>query len=210
MGNAVQRVSCFASGSEGPIKLVFWGGATELLRQQQPAGELMFRFSDCIVCPADAFFIGRPVPALAIDDDLLPGRTYLVIPLGKFPCHGNPLTAASVASLSSTPRAPLAGCPFAYVKGGDGRAMIKVLPEFMTKLVVGGGGADEGRERGDGGKAVICTTPELRKHFAQLVGPKERPWSPKLETIAERKKRLLLAGSLSPVRLLGLTERKTC
>ncbi|URD81534.1 Amidohydrolase family [Musa troglodytarum] len=162
---------------------------------------------DRIVCHADSFYIGHPVPVLSIDDELLPGQAYFVLPIDKFSCH-DPLTAVSLASLSSGRTKPsLAGngeSPFEYVKGEDGRLLIKVLPEFITKVITS---VEDGQTCGsDGG--TLCTTPELRKHYSQLVGPRDHPWSPKLETISETRKRTS-AGRLSPVRLLGL-QRRSC
>ncbi|URD79799.1 CW-type Zinc Finger [Musa troglodytarum] len=191
----------------GLVKLIFWGGATEFLAEKQLAGQLMFRFPDRIVCHADSFYIGHPVPVLSIDDELLPGQAYFVLPIDKLSCH-DPLTAVSLASLSSGRTKPsLAGngeSPFEYVKGEDGRLLIKVLPEFITKVITS---VEDGQTCGsDGG--TLCTTPELRKHYSQLVGPRDHPWSPKLETISETRKRTS-AGRLSPVRLLGL-QRRSC
>lgn len=207
MGNGLSP--CCLTGSKSLVRLVFWGGATEFLTEKQLAAELMFRFPDRVVCRADSFYIGRPVPVLSMDDELLPGHTYFLLPMDKFPCH-DPLTAVSLASLSPDPAkaVSLSGdnqCrPFAYVKGGDGRVLIKVLPEFITKVI---SSAESGDTCGSGGGA-LCSTPELKKHYAQLVGQRNRPWSPKLETISESKKRSSV-GRISPVRLLGL-ERRRC
>lgn len=207
MGNGLSP--CCLTGSKSLVRLVFWGGATEFLTEKQIAAELMFRFPDRVVCRADSFYIGRPVPVLSMDDELLPGHTYFLLPMDKFPCH-DPLTAVSLASLSPDPAkaVSLSGddqCrPFAYVKGGDGRVLIKVLPEFITKVI---SSAESGDTCGSGG-GPLCSTPELKKHYAQLVGQRDRPWSPKLETISESKKRSSV-GRISPVRLLGL-ERRRC
>ncbi|WOK99096.1 hypothetical protein Cni_G07808 [Canna indica] len=201
-----------------PVELVFWGGAaTELSAGQHLAGELMFRFPDRVVCRADSFYLGRPAPVLAIGDELLPGRTYFVLPIDRLPCHEYPLTAVSLAALSPAgpARASLASgaggpSPFAYEKGSDGRLLIKVQPEFIKRLI----GAAEVGDRcrgGEEGTTTLCSTPELRKHYEQLVGAtRDRPWSPTLETISERKKRGISANRLSPVRLIGLEKKKTC
>ncbi|URD77321.1 Saccharopine dehydrogenase, partial [Musa troglodytarum] len=200
MGNGLSP--CCLTGSKGLVRLVFWGGATELLTGKQLAAELMFRFPDRVVCRADSFYIGRPLPVLSMDDELLPGHTYFLLPMDKFPCH-DPLTAVSLASLSPDPAkaVSLSGdnqCrPFAYVKGGDGRVLIKVLPEFITKVI---SSAESGDTCGSGCGA-LCSTPELKKHYAQLVGQRDRPWSPKLETISESKKRSSV-GRISPVSIL--------
>lgn len=203
MGNGLSP--CFSSASNGLVKLVFWGGTTKLLTEKQLAGELMFRFPDCVVCHADSFYIGQPVPVLSIDDELRAGETYFVMPVDRFPFNQT-LTAVTLASLSPGPKKPsLASfnqCPFEYVKGTDGRTLIKVLPEFITKVIT----AEEGGQSCGGDHGALCSTPELKKHYAQLVGSRERPWSPKLETISESKSKLF-PGRLSPVRLLGLEKR---
>ncbi|XWS73660.1 hypothetical protein CRYUN_Cryun02cG0147800 [Craigia yunnanensis] len=156
----------------------------------------MFEFPDKMVCHADSFFIGHPIPALAIDDDLMPGQTYFVLPLDRFAC--NVLSASSLAALNSSPKpAPInfGQCPFEYVKGSNGRVLIKVVPEFITRLI-----NHRSKEEGIGssGNSFLCSTPELKKHYDMLVGSKEQVWSPKLETISEYKIRF------SPCRFIGL------
>ncbi|XP_074560427.1 uncharacterized protein LOC141816578 [Curcuma longa] len=173
------------------VDLIFWGGATErivLSGREKPllAGEIMFRFPKHVVCHSDSFFIGRPVPALASGVQLLPSRTYFVLPIDRLPGDSNdPLTVSSLASLSASKSAPqFAGggqSPFEYVRGADGRTAIKVQPEFVTKLISVGDVDQESR--------ALCSTPELRKHYERLVGAKDRrPWSPKLEKIEEKEK----------------------
>ncbi|RRT54682.1 hypothetical protein B296_00043717 [Ensete ventricosum] len=203
MGKGLLR-TCFGPRSRGlVVKLVFWGGTATFFPEKKPAGEVMFRFPDRIVCPADSFFIGLPIPVLSAAEELLPGRTYFVLPADRFRLDQT-LTVASLASLSPVPKkVSLAGDgqrPFAYVKGGDGRTLIKVLPEFISMVICSG----EGGRGGDGG--ALCSTPELKRHYTQLVGSRgRRPWSPALERITERKSRSLS----SPVKLLGL-ERRLC
>lgn len=173
------------------VDLIFWGGATEritLSGRSKPllAGEIMFRFPKHVVCYADSFFIGRPVPALDIGVQLLPGRTYFVLPIDQLPGDSNdPLTASWLTSLSASKSVPqFAGSgqsPFEYVTGTDGRTAIKVQPVFVTKLISFGDVDQESR--------ALCSTPELRKHYESLVGAKDRrPWSPKLEKIEEKEK----------------------
>ncbi|KAF7815660.1 DUF4228 domain protein [Senna tora] len=135
MGNAIGAPCCFQvqnpnfnHSSSLLVKLVFWEGTTRTLRgQKHIAGEIMFEFPDMMVCHADSFFIGHPVPALGIDDHLMPGQTYFVLPIDRFAC--NVLTASSLAALASCPnnRSPIkfGQCPFEYIKGSNGRALIK-------------------------------------------------------------------------------------
>lgn len=202
--------SCFLLAPLPVVKLIYWGGKVQLLPSggSHLAGEIMFDHPGTIVCDADSFYIGHPVPALSLGDELLAGCTYFVLPVGCIP--GTNLTTAALACLSSHRHKPnlAASLPFEYVKGSDGRMLIKVMPEFITKVISAEkeeeGGDDEG-ERGalTAGGGELCSTPELRKHYAQLVGSsRERPWSPKLETITEKKPRT------SPVRLLGFDQRR--
>ncbi|KAG6480774.1 uncharacterized protein LOC122014321 [Zingiber officinale] len=187
MGNAFWP--CLKAAAPA-VELIFWGGATERITLSRGgakpllAGEIMFRFHDHVVCHADSFFIGRPVPALSVGDQLLPGHTYFILPVDRLPDLHDPLTAASLTSLSASRNSPqVAGgrqSPFEYVRGADGRASIKVHPEFVTKLI----SVCDAEESG-----ALCSTPELKKHYEQLVGSKDRrPWSPKLESIEEKEK----------------------
>ncbi|KAL4320250.1 hypothetical protein GQ457_18G012450 [Hibiscus cannabinus] len=190
MGNSMSP--CFQPNPRYSVKLIFWEGNTRTLAGKHIAGEVMFEFPDTMVCHADSFFIGHPLPVLAIDDELVPGETYFVLPLDHFSC--NILSASSLAALNSNPKhAPVkfGKCPFEYVKGTDGRVLIKVLPEFITRLI--NGTKEEGV-----GTSFLCSTPELKKHYKMLVGSKEQVWSPKLETISENKIRF------SPCRFIGL------
>ena len=146
------------------------------------------------VCPAGAFFVNLPILVMYRAEELLPGRTYFVLPASRFPSV-KVLTAATLAALSAAsapasrgrsrpaPALPLAGqCPFEYVKAGDGGApLIRVLPEFIEKVITYDGGAPPAPKTA----AELCSTPELKRHYAQLVGPRSRPWAPRLETIAE-------------------------
>lgn len=211
MGNALV-LSCFnlhrlAAPGSHEIRLQFWEGTTRVLTgKDRVAGEIMFEFPDMMVCHADSFFIGRPVPVLAIDDALVPGNSYFVLPLDCFPCLGS-LSASSLAALGSTnspknnnpKHSPMKngfgeGRPFEYVRGENGRVMIKVVPEFIAKLIAKGSGGDGAA----GSSSPLCSTPELQKHYDQLVGlNKEQVWSPKLETISEHRLRF------SPCRFIG-------
>ncbi|RWV93290.1 hypothetical protein GW17_00044270 [Ensete ventricosum] len=197
-------LTCFSRSSRGLVKLVLWGGATRLLPETLHAGELMIRFPGRIVCHANSFYIGLPLPVLSADDELLPGQTYFLLPLDRFRPN-QALTVATLALLSPSPtKVSIAGggqCPFAYVKGGDGRKLIKVTPDFIARVISSGEG---GRRSGAGDGGTLCSTPELQKHYAQLVGPRGRPWSPALETISESKRRRPSKARLSPARLLRL------
>ncbi|RLN42924.1 uncharacterized protein C2845_PM01G15510 [Panicum miliaceum] len=204
-------------------RLVLWGGESRAARHGKLAGQVMLDFAGTVVCRADGFYLGRPAPVLAIEDRLLAGATYLVLPVERLPQGYDALTAASLAALSYDRAAGGGGSssiaggpksPFEYVNGDDGRTVIKVTPEFLIGAVTSRAGAADG-ERGEDAEAcagALCSTPELRKHYEQLVGAARcRAWSPRLDTIKERKGGIrgfaaVSPGRLSPVavRLLGL------
>ena len=197
------------------VRLVYWGGQSRQLvvtgggdsdavvTAGDVAEELPAPAAGHAVCPADAFFVGLPIPAMSPGEELLPGRTYFVLPAARLPCL-KALTPATLAALSygdgsnngnvkrKQPLFAVAGCPFEHVKGANGGApLIRVLPEFIEKLITcdaGGRGANANANAKDKAKdAELCSTPELKRHYAQLVGTgRSRPWSPRLETISER------------------------
>ncbi|CAN6312719.1 unnamed protein product [Urochloa humidicola] len=203
-------------------RLVLWGGESQAAPPGKVAGQVMLDFAGTVVCHAEGFYLGRPAPVLAIEDRLLAGATYLVLPVERLPQGYDALTAASLAALSYDRAAGAGGggsiaggpkSPFEYVKGDDGRTVIKVTPEFLigaitSKAAAAGDVGKEGGEEDCGG--ALCSTPELRKHYEQLV--RGRAWSPRLDTIKERKgMRGAFAAAVSPgrlspvaVRLLGL------
>ncbi|OEL28849.1 hypothetical protein BAE44_0010132 [Dichanthelium oligosanthes] len=209
MGNGLSPCLCpgAARGDEA-ARLVFWGGSARVADERQrpvTAGDVAAELPDQhLVCAADSFFIGLPVPALPPGERLVAGRTYFVLPAARFSCR-QALTAATLAKLSPSPSAkvPLAGgaaSPFEYVTGADGAPLIRILPEFIEKVITSCGGGKTGAAAAE----QLCSTPELRKHYMQLVGARaERPWSPGLETISEAEKRRRIP---SPVRLIELAK----
>ncbi|KAF6995668.1 hypothetical protein CFC21_012123 [Triticum aestivum] len=195
MGNGLspclRALAVHGKGAEA--RLVFWGGQTRLAAASggrfTTAGDVTAEAPDHLVCSGDSFFIGLPIPALPPGEELRAGRTYFVLPAARFSsCQA--LTAASLASLSPAPtKVSLAGesSPFEYVTGADGMALIRVLPEFIEKVITSDGGGD--KKCGAAAPEQLCSTPELRKHYMQLVGARQqRPWSPGLETISEARK----------------------
>ncbi|CAN6333248.1 unnamed protein product [Urochloa humidicola] len=212
MGNGLSPCLCTGSarGGEAP-RLVFWGGSARMADERRrpaiTAGDVAAELPDQhLVCAADSFFIGLPVPALPPAERLVAGRTYFVLPAARFSSR-QALTAATLAKLSPFPAAkvPLAGgaaSPFEYVTGADGAPLIRILPEFIEKVITSGGGKCGGAAAA--AEQQLCSTPELRKHYMQLVGARaERPWSPGLETISEAEKRRRMP---SPVRLIELAK----
>ncbi|XP_024312690.1 uncharacterized protein LOC100826706, partial [Brachypodium distachyon] len=211
-------------------RLVLWGGET---RPAEPgctaweavASNLQGATANAthvvVLCRADGFRLGRPAPVLAASDRLEPGRTYVLLPADRLPARGRgAVTAASPSALSyhgkgSSSSPSLAGgarSPFEYVKDGvDGRTAIKVAEEFVLKAVTAGRGSSSRQGeygRRSGRQLIIYSTPELRRQYEQLVGAAR--WSPRLETIEERKARPRVVDIvgvsprrlLSPVRLL--------
>lgn len=199
MGNTY--TSCLKPKVKENIKatVIFWGGVTRILNDSQPAGKLMFEFPDRLVCNANSFFIGKHIPVLSIGDDLVIGETYFVIPADLL-SSSQILTPALIASLWGPKNKPInfGENSFEYVKNANGETMIKVSLEFLIKLNNGIGGATD-MEDGDG-ELVLCSTPELKKHYNQLVRPTTPIWSPKLETISEKEKKKK-SLRLSPIRL---------
>ncbi|CAL0307463.1 unnamed protein product [Lupinus luteus] len=198
MGNVI--TPCFhhnktlpstSTSSKSTVKLIFWEGTSRSVMGKHIAGEIMFEFPDKMLCHADSFFIGQPIPALSIDDPLIPGQTYFVIPIHLFASHT--LSASSLAALGSyaNNKSPIkfGECPFEYLKGSNGRVLIKVMPEFFIRLISGGDNKENNGTYGgsSGSNSFLCSTPELQKQYEQLVKPKDQLWSPKLETISEYK-----------------------
>ncbi|KAH0454839.1 hypothetical protein IEQ34_016763 [Dendrobium chrysotoxum] len=184
MGNSLIS-PCFLPNStkNSTTKLIFWGGATHLLSGRHLAAKLLSHFPNCSIFHADSFFIGHPIPTLSFSDELLLGETYFILPADLLPF--NTLTANSLALLNGGkrwPPPPMAKFPFECVKGEDGRKAVKVVPEFIMEMITvddRGGEVQVSEE--------ICSTPELKRHYEQLVVGNRLSWSPKLETVSERK-----------------------
>ena len=168
---------------------------------------------DHVVCAADSFYVGLPIPVVSTGEELMAGRTYFVLPAERFSCF-KVLTAAALASLSPAPsktKVSVAGpgeCPFEYVKGEGGATLIRVLPEFIEKVIScdenGGGGRRRKPSSTTAATATeLCSTPELKRHYALLVGRRNQPWSPRLETISESNKTRKMLLLRTPARLLS-------
>ncbi|KAK7386984.1 hypothetical protein VNO78_27407 [Psophocarpus tetragonolobus] len=209
MGNAVVT-PCFhqkssllllssSSSSSSSSKIIFWDGTIRSIKGKHIASEIMSEFPDKVVCHANSFFIGHPIPALALEDELMPGEAYFVLPINSFTCKT--LSLSSILSLGSHPNKIKFGeCSFEYLKDSNGRVLIKVMPEFITRLIH--------RDKrpiascSNNNYNFLCSTPELKKHYQMLVKPKDQVWSPKLETILEYKVRF------PPCRILRLDRKE--
>ncbi|XP_076920199.1 uncharacterized protein LOC143581260 [Bidens hawaiensis] len=200
MGNSIATCCLTSEGSF--VKVIYWeGNIRTLTGKKWIAGEIMIERPDCMVCDANSFFIGHRIPALTIDDTLKPGRTYFVLPLDVF--SSKTLSASSISALvghTSTRLGPvnIKECPFEYLKGTNGTVLIKISSEFMERILTRRGGHDV-QENESISNGFLCSTPELKKLYEQLVGSKDQTWSPKLETISEHNK-----IRYSPYRLIGL------
>ncbi|XP_030520917.1 uncharacterized protein LOC115734323 [Rhodamnia argentea] len=145
----------------------------------------------------DSFLLGRPIPLLAIYDELVPGQAYFVLPIDFF--SGDTLSSSTIASRCSNPgKLSLVSFgdsngAFEYVKGEDRKVLIKVIPEFIMRLIVAKKNEDStacGDANAAASHGFLCSTPELQRRCDQLVGSKVQVWSPKLETISEYKARV--------------------
>ncbi|XP_010491994.1 PREDICTED: uncharacterized protein LOC104769474 [Camelina sativa] len=206
--------SCFPiiRRRQGIVTLVFFEqGSTKTLCgfKKHVAGEIMFEFPDQIVCHADSFYIGRQVPALAMDDYLIPGQTYFVLPIERFAYRVLTTSSLSIFNSnlenvrSSTPplnfTAPSSPPPFEYSQGPNGKILIKVSPDFiLSRMCKNRNSREEEEAITCGESSSICNSPELKKQYDQLVGTREHMWSPNLQTISEHKIRV------SPLRFFSL------
>ncbi|KAK9062707.1 hypothetical protein SSX86_019896 [Deinandra increscens subsp. villosa] len=208
MGNII--VSCCIASEESFVKVIYWEGNTKTLTgKTRLAGEIMFEFPESIVCDSDRFFIGHAIPALAMDDQLKPGKTYLVLPLDIFSTEIFSVSSVSAFVAFKHGRNGNATdlskeCPLEYLKGSSGGVLIKVKPEFMTKHLScrDGNGFDQENDVGTSvfvADTCLCSTPELKKEYEQLVRPRDQTWSPGLDTISEASK-----IRYSPYRIIGL------
>ncbi|KAD1261142.1 hypothetical protein E3N88_43095 [Mikania micrantha] len=204
MGNIIGD-SCMSSKGSF-VKVIYWEGNTKTLTgRRRLAGEIMFEFPESIVCDADRFFVGHAIPALAIDDQLKPGKTYFVLPLDIFSSKILSVSSISAFVDINHRRSPadLKECPLEYIKGSSGNVLIKVNPEFMARHICGRGGygydQDHDVASDHVANASLCSTPELKKEYEQLVRPRVQTWSPNLDTISEAVK-----NRYSPCRIIGL------
>ncbi|KAL1832137.1 hypothetical protein ACET3Z_001788 [Daucus carota] len=95
------------------------------------------------------------------------------------------MVAGSCSPQRTKPAISFKDTTFEYIKGSNGRVLIKVSPEFMIKIM--SIGKENGNEQvmGNSPSSFLCSTPELKKHYHMLIGSKGQMWSPKLDTISE-------------------------
>ncbi|KAI3518285.1 hypothetical protein L1887_06837 [Cichorium endivia] len=138
-------------------------------------------------------------------------RSFLVVALLAVLSLQIILTASSVSAfIAYMPRhtpADLKESPLEFIKGSNGRVLIKMKPDVMARHLISRGAHDD--DKGNEGKpsnatsSSLCSTPELKKEYEQLVRSKDQAWSPNLQTISEAKK-----IRYSPYRLLEWQEKE--
>ncbi|KAJ6705221.1 DUF4228 DOMAIN PROTEIN-RELATED [Salix purpurea] len=197
MGNPT---SC--SPPAGTIKLIKSNGLVKIYDRPIHVSELMVEFPKHLVCHSDSFYIGQKIPALSENDQLQFGHKYFLLPQDCFQSVLSFVTIASFTSSSLQPQ-PLSArnaflkkaptCqPFDIQKSPNGCLRIRVLDEFISQLMEEGEVEESEEDESSGNckpRSRVCTTPQLEKHYTQLVG--SRRWIPKLETIEEQEKRKL-------------------
>lgn len=190
------------------IKLIKSDGFVKIYHRPIHVSRLMVEFPRHLVCRADSFYIGQKIPALPEDEQLQLGQKYFLLPKHFFQSVLSFVTIATFASsppeqsslISKDSRNAFlkkaAACqPFDIEKTPSGCLRIRVSDEFISQLLEEGEIGDEEENNNNNNasssksKSVVCTTPQLQKDYAQLVG--SRQWKPKLETIRETEKRKL-------------------
>ncbi|KAG8365766.1 hypothetical protein BUALT_Bualt17G0006000 [Buddleja alternifolia] len=158
------------------IKLVKSDGGVETYDRPIKAWELMEEFPKHMVCRSDCFYIGQKTPALSQHDRLQPGHNYFLLPANFFQSD---LSFATVLRC----RSAFSGrSSFEVEKTPSGSLRIKVFEDVLFQ--------QQQVEATTSEKSIIrvCTTPQLRKDYEQLVGRQRmHHWKPKLDTIAEKK-----------------------
>ncbi|GLJ50369.1 hypothetical protein SUGI_1073280 [Cryptomeria japonica] len=206
MGNPLWCIFPITAGKNMKIiRLLDSNGRERRLQELQiTANEIMKRYPENIVAQADSFYIGEKVPVLSADEKLEAGQSYFLLPETM---KGSVLSASWLASLagkasrvspvSSRFPSAISVQPFEAEKTEDGRIQLKIMPEFIQKLLENGkmgsqsdGGDGDGDGDGDDDDSCsgLCSTPELQKDYQQLVRGRAHAWRPRLETIVEEHK----------------------
>ncbi|GLJ50362.1 hypothetical protein SUGI_1073120 [Cryptomeria japonica] len=164
------------------------------------ASQLMQRYPQRIVSHANSFYIGQKVPVLASGEKLEGGQSYFLLPEKM---QGSILSAAWLASLAGgSPKAvsPLhSRCSvmsvetFEIEKREDGRLQLKILPQFIQKLLEKGKMNTQSKDDCFS-HSGLCSTPQLQKDYQQMVKVRGQTWKPRLETIVEKRNGFKLFG----------------
>ncbi|XP_051122362.1 uncharacterized protein LOC127245486 [Andrographis paniculata] len=173
-------VSCVHLRREGEgehdltIKLIKSDGGVEIYDRPVKARELMEEFPKHMVCRSDCFYIGQKTPALSHHDRLQPGHYYFLLPANFFQ------SALTFASFIRYRSALAIRPPFEVEKTASGSLRIKVTDEMIRHHLK--------EEETEARRLIrVCTTPQLRKEYEQLVGQRFH-WKPTLDSISEKKK----------------------
>ncbi|MBA0860884.1 hypothetical protein Goshw_022192 [Gossypium schwendimanii] len=175
------------------IKVINCDGVVKIYDRPVHVSELLIEFPKHMICRSDSFYIGQKIPPLSMDDKLHFGHDYFLLPQQAFQSALSFVTIASFAnarysSSRESGNAMLkkaAACqPFHIEKSASGCLRLRVSDEFIRQLMEE---SNVKQGSGDKGCSRICTTPQLQKQYASLVG--SRHWKPTLETIKEKKKR---------------------
>ncbi|KAF5741239.1 hypothetical protein HS088_TW10G00235 [Tripterygium wilfordii] len=187
------------------IKLIDSNGSVKIYTRPIPASELMIQFPTHLICRSDSFYVGQKIPALAESDLLQLGHNYFLLPTQFFQSVLSFVNIAAFASAKTTPHQPFrnalmkkaATCrPFDIQKSPSGCLRIRVTDEFISQLMEEGNVVENGdvceEEEETTTKNGVCSTPQLKKDYKQLV--RSRQWRPKLETIRENKEKRKLSS----------------
>ncbi|KAK4402550.1 hypothetical protein Sango_0995700 [Sesamum angolense] len=119
----------------------------------------------------------RPENPLSLHHDRLqPGHNYFLLPANFFQ------SALSFTTFIRCRSAFAGRPPFEVEKTPSGSLRIKVTDEMIVQHQ-----EEEEVEAAAAQKMIrVCSTPQLRKEYEQLVGRRHH-WKPKLDTIAEKK-----------------------
>ncbi|KAK1318734.1 hypothetical protein QJS10_CPB04g00047 [Acorus calamus] len=172
-----------------PVRLIHSDGFVKLYHRPVYASEPMNDHPKHLVCHSDSFFIGKKVPTLSEDDELVPGHSYFLFPSEFFQ------SALTFINITSSPfaRKNRNIAFFEVKKTESGSLQVRVPDEFISKLMMKDEEEEEKKKKRNaieeqGEEPIVskvCTTPDLEKDYRLLVRCKSRQWKPKLETIRE-------------------------
>ncbi|KAE8700025.1 slr0305 protein [Hibiscus syriacus] len=167
------------------LKIINCDGQVKIYDRPVQVAELLNQFPKHMICRSDSFYIGQKIPPLSKDDKLRLGHNYFLLPQQVFQTALSFVTIASFANARYSKKA--AACqPFQVEKSESGCLRIRVSDEFISELMEESKMKDSGEESCS---SRVCTTPQLQKQYALLVGSSRHNWKPKLETIKEKKKK---------------------
>ncbi|GMI98110.1 hypothetical protein HRI_003480300 [Hibiscus trionum] len=167
------------------LKVINCDGQVKIYDRPVHVAELLNQFPKHMICRSDSFYIGKKIPPLPMDDELRLGHDYFLLPQQVFQSALSFVTIASFTN-SRLVKNAAASQPFHVEKSESGSLRLRVSDEFIRELMEESKTKD-GDEESCSGR--VCTTPQLQKQYALLVGSARHNWKPKLETIKEKKKR---------------------